>query len=239
MNFNLFPYGDNALLIKFDQTIDVEINLKVHQLSSAIISKNIHGLISVIPSYCSLVLVFDSSLTSFSLIKDQLKMIDISSKQNTVKDIRVKRIPICFDASFGIDLDTLCKEKDLSKPELVDIYCGKIYQVFMIGFLPGFPYMGKIAGILYSQRKHQPRLKIPKGSVGLAGNQTGIYPCESPGGWQIIANTPIDLLNPDDQMPILKAGDQVSFFSVNTKDYELIKKDVELRRFNSKSLYVW
>jgi inhibitor of KinA len=133
------------------------------------------------------------------------------------------KIPVCYDKECGPDLDFISNEKEISVEEIIAIHTSRIYRVYMIGFLPGFAYMGKIDERIQVPRKKQPRQKVEKGSVGIAGMQTGVYPLESPGGWQLIGRTPFSLFNPQQEQVLpLAAGSQVQFFSISFQEYQLL-----------------
>jgi inhibitor of KinA len=133
-------------------------------------------------------------------------------------------IPICFDMEFALDLDNIAREKDLAPGEIIEIFLGETYRVFMLGFLPGFSYMGEVNARIATARKKSPRLKVPSGSVGIAGSQTGIYSLESPGGWQIIGRTPLSLFTPFAERPaLLEPGDLVKFRAVSKDEFFSLK----------------
>src|SRR5690606_22673794 len=134
------------------------------------------------------------------------------------------KIPVSYDAVFGIDLEAICLEKRISKNELIKRHSQAIYTVYFIGFLPGFLYLGGLDEVLHIARKSTPRLKIEKGAVAIGGHQTGVYPTESPGGWNIIGNSPIEFFNPKSNPPCFaEAGDKISFYPISLKEYRDIK----------------
>ena len=138
------------------------------------------------------------------------------------------KIPVCYDAVFGIDLEAISKEKNLSKEEIIKRHSQAIYTVYFIGFLPGFLYLGGLDESLHVPRKSTPRLQIEKGAVAIGGNQTGVYPTESPGGWNIIGNSPIEFFNPKLETPCFaKAGDKISFKPITIQEFKTIKILVE------------
>ncbi|MFM8742516.1 MAG: 5-oxoprolinase subunit PxpB [Cytophagales bacterium] len=134
---------------------------------------------------------------------------------------RLVQMPICYDLEFGIDLSRMADERELRVEEIIDLHSRELYHVFMIGFLPGFPYMGKVHHSIASPRLPKPRAKVLAGSVGIAGEQTGIYPLDSPGGWNIVGRTPLRLFKPTDTNPVFfQPGDQVKFVSISRKEFE-------------------
>ncbi|MCL4124596.1 UNVERIFIED_CONTAM: hypothetical protein GTU68_025850 [Idotea baltica] len=138
---------------------------------------------------------------------------------------RTLNIPVCYDRQFGLDLDHLAKTRGLSHSDIIRLHTGREYQVFMLGFLPGFVYLGNSHDSLVFGRRPEPRLRVPASSVGLAGNQTGIYPSEAPGGWQIIGRTPIPIFLPTNDQPFLfNPGDRVRFYDISHSEYLQIRK---------------
>jgi KipI family sensor histidine kinase inhibitor len=145
-------------------------------------------------------------------------------------------IPVCYDAQFGIDLDEIVQKTKLSIAEIISLHTAPRYQVFSIGFLPGFLYLGGLDSRLHMDRKSTPRLKVEKGAVGIGGIQTGIYPKSSPGGWQILGNSPLNFFDVFDEDPCFaKAGDYVKFVSVSLPEYHDIKEAVANRSYTIKS----
>ena len=139
------------------------------------------------------------------------------------------KLPVCYDEEFGMDMEELTGILNLPREAIIDLHTSTVYTIYGIGFLPGFMYLGGLPQALETPRRSQPRLKVPKGSVGLAGKQTGIYPQDSPGGWNIIGNCPISLFNPQRELPCLvNVGDRVQFFEVARAEYEVHKIEAEV-----------
>lgn len=139
----------------------------------------------------------------------------ISANKNIIE------IPVCYDDEYGLDLNEMAQYHQTTKEEIIRIHTGNLYHVFMMGFSPGFPYMGILPDSIATPRKNQPRLKVPAGSVGIAGNQTGIYPSESPGGWNIIGRTPLKLFDKEKSQPfLLNTGDTIKFIPISKKQFE-------------------
>jgi inhibitor of KinA len=136
-------------------------------------------------------------------------------------EAREIQVPVCYSGRFAPDMQLLCKQKGLSTEEVVHLHCSRIYRVYMLGFLPGFTYMGKVDERIAIERKERPRSEVPAGSVGIAGVQTGIYPMDSPGGWQIIGRTPLQLFTKQSEHPVLFApGDRVKFYSISENEFK-------------------
>jgi KipI family sensor histidine kinase inhibitor len=237
MKVRFQPLGDEALLINFDQKIDEAINKQVHTLAGVIEEKKLKGLKYVTPAYCSLVLAFDKNQLSYDELVQQTGSL-LKRKKLPKLSSRKLYIPVCYDRKFALDMDEVIRQTNLSASEIVKKHTSQIFKTYMMGFLPGFPYLGKLPSELECVRKATPRLEVLQGAVGLAGLQTGIYPKASPGGWQIIGRTPVKLvcLNAD-QPYLFEAGDQVSFYSISKKKYQTISKDQKNGHFNWANVY--
>ncbi len=219
-------YGDRALLINFDQRIDPEINQAVIQLSQAIEAAKWVGVQYLIPAYCSLTLAYDPSLTNYQALKTAIETLHHSSTEPSETGHRKIVIPVCYENHFAWDLADIAKATQLSPEEIIRLHTSTTFRVYMLGFLPGFVYMGRLPETLKCKRKTTPRLKVPAQAVALAGFQTGIYPSEAPGGWQIIGKTPVRVFDPRLEDPFLfRPGDRVSFRSISRKEFELIEQE--------------
>ena len=218
------PVGDRALLVKFGDTIDLDINRKVHALSKVVEEARIHGAEECVPTYASLLVYYNPLKTTYermvSTLKDlETKLDEYSANMKT----RAIIVPTVYGGSFGPDLADVAGYHKLTEAEAIRLHSETEYVVYMIGFIAGFPYMGKVSEAIATPRLENPRLKIPAGSVGIAGNQTGIYPCESPGGWRIIGRTPLTLFNPLEPQPALfQPGDRVRFKPISEKEYQAL-----------------
>lgn len=217
----IVPLGESAAVIEFGREITVQLNERSIALSALLEREPFPGFIEAIPAYASVTVFFDlpsiaarfpRSRSVFEAVRAELLSKIETAPVKLESPSTVIEIPTEFSARTGLDLEHIAVERSLSVTEIIEIFTARTYRVFMIGFLPGFAYMGEVDGRIRMPRKHQPRLRVPKGSVGIAGAQTGIYPLESPGGWQIVGRTDIELFQPDDRQPsLLKAGDLVRF----------------------------
>ena len=231
--YRIFSLGDSAITLDFGNVIDEEINQYIIALFYQLKEKPLQGMIEAVPAYSSLTIYYDPFLlqkiirenkTSCEWITEQLeKRIQLPLEQNENKPSVIK-IPVCYDKEFGPDLELIANEKDISIDEVIRIHLSKDYRVYMLGFLPGFSYMGQVDEKIEMPRKTQPRQKVEAGSVGIAGKQTGIYPVASPGGWQIIGRTPLKMFDRSlankektESICLLHPGDEVMFYSI-TKD---------------------
>jgi inhibitor of KinA len=176
-----------------------------------------------------LLIIYKSSEIKFTDFKNELQSIyeeNNFSADELEKNKTIWEIPVCYDVEFGIDLPFLSAEKKLSIKELISIHSNAIYTVYGIGFLPGFLYLGGLSEKLHHPRRDTPRLEVPKGAVAIGGNQTGIYPQISPGGWQIIGKTPISVFDAKRELPcLIKPGDEIKFKSISKDEFDIIKLD--------------
>ena len=218
--------SERVLLLSVGTHIDPEINKLIHKIASAIIGALIPGIGECIPAYASLSIHFDPQVVRnhftdqlpADVVRDQV--FDLIAKMDAAKSSGISRlieIPVWYN---GADLQPLSQHHGLSAGEVIEIHSGVTYQVYMIGFLPGFAYMGAIDPRIATPRHASPRQKVPSGSIAIAGMQTGIYPLESPGGWQLIGRTPMRLFNVDNNEPcLLNPGDQVKFMPVSESEF--------------------
>lgn len=212
------PYGPEALLVSFGNEINETIHLQVKFLYEALRKKAKWGVEAVIPSYCSLTIMFEPKLITNETLKELCDQL-ILSYQSEGNSTRIIEIPVCYDEEFGIDLEVVKNHTGLNKSEIISSHTSKEYLVYMLGFVPGFLYLGGMDEKLKTPRRKTPRLKVEKGAVGIADDQTGIYPIEIPGGWQIIGKTPIDLLS-DKLESQIRMGDRVKFKSISKEEFK-------------------
>lgn len=217
----IFPLGENALTVEFGDVISHELNSRALSLADYVEQNPFPGYVESVPAYASATFFYDltkvrngfpDSASAFESVKAliEAELPEINSSEH--KPGRNIEIPMSFDPEHALDLREIADAKGLSSDELIDIFTAQTYSVYMIGFLPGFAYMGKVDERIAVPRRSSPRLKVPKGSVGIGGKQTGIYPLESPGGWQIIGKTEMEMFTPEGETPCpLKPGDNVRF----------------------------
>ncbi|QDA31440.1 5-oxoprolinase subunit PxpB [Thermococcus indicus] len=211
------PLGDSALLISFGEFIDEATNDRVHALLRAIEKANFEWLVEVVPAYSSLVVVYDSMLIDLEGVKRAIGELEFSAERFKG---RLVEIPVVYGGEYGPDIGFVAEHNGLSIDDVIEIHSKPTYRVFFLGFLPGFAYLGGMDERIAAPRLEKPRLKVPAGSVGIAGKQTGIYPLESPGGWRLIGRTPLRLFNPGKEPPtLLRPGDRVKFVPIDESEF--------------------
>jgi len=225
----IFRLGDTAIVINFKQKISRDINVDVIRLATYLKKKNIERILYYIPAYCSLTIVFDAEKWNFEDLSERIDRLTSKLGNEGNDDLKYNtwRIPVCYDEEFALDLPLLADEKEATSDQIIQWHLSKTYHVYMLGFLPGFVYMGDLHKKLHCKRKSEPRTIVPPQSVAVAGAQTGIYPLAGPGGWQIIGRTPVHTFIPSAENPFLfQMGDQVNFESIDKKEFlELSKSD--------------
>ena len=221
--------GDSALVIEFGNEISVDINKKIRKMMDDIKKENIDGIVELVPTYCSLLINYDVLKIDYSTLVEKLKTF-LNNNLETAEgeEVTLVEIPTLYNDEFGPDLSYVAEYNKLSKEEVIKIHTGTDYLVYMLGFMPGFTYLGGMSEKIATPRLESPRLQIYPGSVGIAGKQTGMYPSMSPGGWRIIGRTPLKLYNPDSDNPVyISSGDYVRYVSISEEEYNEILKKVE------------
>lgn len=222
--YTIFPISEDALTVSFGNEISDEFNNIVTQLAARLETKPIPSQIECVPAYSSLTVFYDlgrakrkfrSALSAFEIVKSlieiEIQMLEIKPSELT----NPIEIPVSFKEKHAPDLKFVAETHNRTSQEVKEIFLADTYRVFMLGFLPGFAYMGEVDKRIATPRKKNPREKVAKGSVGIAGTQTGIYPLDSPGGWQIIGRTNIELFTPNGNSPsYLKPGDLIKFVQI-------------------------
>jgi inhibitor of KinA len=234
MDYRFHPLGDNAVIIELGEDINLETHQKVNMVTTLFDEQPFEWMIEYVPAFTTVTVFYDplkisdfsSSTLPYDYVCGQLKPLLESLKIGEFSSERIVEIPVCYGGELGPDLEYVAEYNGLTPEEVIHIHSSGDYLVYMIGFAPGFPYIGGMSEKIATPRRESPRLKIPAGSVGIAGKQTGIYPIETPGGWQLIGRTPIKLFRPDDKSPsLLKAGDRIRFKPITIEEYEQWKED--------------
>jgi len=209
------PMGDRSLLVEIGEKISADVNRRVQELMLRLQQANLPGVRELAPSYRSLLVVFDPLTIAPEKLKAAITDVAARPGGSELPQAKLITVPVFYGGDYGPDLEWVAGHLGISTEEVIWLHTETVYRVYMIGFTPGYPYMGELPAALAVPRRSTPRTRVPKGSVGMAQRQTGIYPVESPGGWQIIGWTPIELFDPKRQMPsLLEMGDRVKFESV-------------------------
>lgn len=212
--------GDRGLLLEYGDIIDPAVNDKVRSMAALLEMEPLQGVIEIIPTYRSLLILYDPLHTDLQKIQAALIAMEDNLSQISIPPPATVEIPVCYGGDFGPDIDFVAQNHNLTTTEVVALHTRPKYRIYMIGFTPGFPFLGGLPAELHTPRLETPRTLVPEGSVGIANNQTGIYPVASPGGWQLIGRTPIRLFAPQRSHPFLyKAGDYLKFKSISAQEY--------------------
>lgn len=222
MDYPVLPCGDCAVTVQVGNEISEETNRKVVALMQALTEKPLPGITELVPSYSAVCLHYDPSILSYESLLEHLQCIETDTVTSDSASQRVVEIPVCYGGEYGPDLDFVAQHNGLSAEQVIDIHSGGTYLVYMLGFLPGFAYMGGMDERIATPRLTSPRAKIPAGSVGIAGGQTGIYPLASPGGWQLIGRTPVKMFSMEGERGAfaLSAGDRVRFVPISEERFK-------------------
>jgi inhibitor of KinA len=217
--FRLVQAGDSVVVVELEDRIDERVNAQAIRLAAVVEAARIGGVRDVVPTYRSVAVYFDPLRTDYTGLCDLLSTHAAEGSASVVDDRRnitraLVRIPVRYGGDDGPDLAEVAIFSKLSEAEVIARHTGRVYRVFMMGFLPGFPYLGTVDPAIAAPRRATPRLRVPAGSVGIAGSQTGIYPAETPGGWQVIGRTPVTLFDMSRTDPfLLEPGDAVEFYA--------------------------
>ena len=217
---NISNLGDAALYCDFGNDVNQKTNIKVIKYFENIKNLKIKGINNLTPSYNKLIISFDLNVINFTELKKKIEDINISEK-GIKQDNKLSKIPICCDDEFALDIERLSSKLKLTKKEILEKYLNKEYFCYMTGFIAGMPFLGDIDKKIRQERLKTPRVKVPKGAVGITEQFTNIYTFESPGGWNILGSTPIKIFDQkNEKQPILiNPGDTVLFYEINKKEY--------------------
>ncbi|MCX8095454.1 MAG: 5-oxoprolinase subunit PxpB [Caldisericia bacterium] len=224
------PLGEDGLLIRFEEKINIKTNLKVQNLKNLLLIEKVEGIKELIPSYRSLLVIYDPLKISYFDLKDKILKFSIKKNRFSIKRKKIFVIPAYFGSDICSDLKYIANFHNLNEEKIIKILLKKVYYVYMYGFLPGFIYLGGLPKILHTPRLESPRILVPKGSIGIGGEQLGIYGIKSPGGFRIIGLTYFDLIEINEEIKIkIKEGDFVKFKRISKED--LIKNYRDEIRF--------
>ena len=225
------PAGDSALVIELGDEISPECNRAVHALSNTLADQRIPAVRDIIPTYRSILIQYDPTQSSYDDIQSLLS--NITPTAEGASDAPLIHIPVLYGGNHGPDLEFVARTAGITPQEVIDIHSNAEYLVYMMGFTPGFPYLGGMPPQIAAPRRTTPRAAIPQGSVGIAETQTGVYPIESPGGWRLIGRTPLTLFDPQRDTPsLLDAGARVKFQPLHSEDeYHRIQQHAQPNQY--------
>ncbi len=238
MKYTLRPVGDHAVAIQLGNSIKQETHELVKAVTNFLENQTIDWLVELIPAFTTVTLYYDpikimtsnkpfQNTSPYSIVCSEIEHILSQLTTGEQSQSRIIDIPVCYGGEFGPDLEEVANQNGMSSDKVIQTHSNGEYLVYMIGFAPGFPYIGGMSSDIATPRRESPRLKIPAGTVGIAGEQTGVYPIETPGGWQLIGRTPLKLFKPEnDQAPsLLKAGDQIRFKPISLEEYKALEEE--------------
>jgi KipI family sensor histidine kinase inhibitor len=217
---NISNLGDAALYCDFGTEVNKDINSKVIKLFETIREKKIEGINNLTPSYNKLIVSFDLKITNFNKIKEIVENIEIKETQKL--NNKKLEIPVCCDSSFSLDIERLETKLNLDREQILEVFFNKEFFCYMTGFIAGMPFLGDLEEKMRAQRLETPRVKVPKGSIGLTEQFANIYTFESPGGWNIIGNTPLDVfdITKEKEPNLINPGDKVKFKRISMEEYK-------------------
>jgi len=226
VNVRFLPAGDTAMIVEFGDSIDRVLSDRVLRLSALVRAANLPGVVETVPTFRSLMVHYEPLATdNASLTAAIEKLLDTS--RDEPKPVKLWRIPACYAISHAPDLAEVAQRTGLSAAEVVRIHSSTRFHIYMLGFVPGYPYMGDLPDPLVLPRRTDPRIRVPAGSIAIATNMTAIYPLESPGGWHLIGSTPIRLFDLRWPRPaLLSPGDAVRFEPVTVREFDAIRAAV-------------
>lgn len=234
-NIRILNCGDSALTVQFGNEICIETGKTVRALTEALEMKKIRGIVELIPAFCALTVCYDPMLLPYKKLCRIIEKEIEKASGNSENIKRIHHIPVLYGGDMGPDLYDVARLTGLSEAEVVSRHYAPDYMIYMLGFLPGFPYLGGLDKSIEVPRLESPRTVIPRGSVGIGGSQTGIYPLESPGGWRLIGRTPLLPYDPERENPVLyKAGDFIRFVPITKSEYDNIDALVKEGKYSHK-----
>ncbi|WP_034256944.1 5-oxoprolinase subunit PxpB [Adhaeribacter aquaticus] len=232
-NVRLYPLGDTAIVVQFGDTIKRNTHYDIQAFGALLAQNPFQGFIEYVPAFTTLTIYYNPFIVSQQGLIDPYhkvagivnELLQQVNQVNSVPSFRLVEIPVCYGGSYGPDLELVAELNQLSPEEVITIHTTGDYLVYMLGFAPGFPYLGGMSEKIATPRKSKPRAKVWAGSVGIAGKQTGIYSLATPGGWQIIGRTPLQLFNYHRNTPcLLQPGDHIKFIPISEKEFESKKE---------------
>jgi inhibitor of KinA len=223
--FRIVPAGDSAMIVEFEDRIDAAVNARALAVAGRLQAQPVAGVRDVVPTYRSVAVYFDPLQTSHDVLMARLEREAVHAVPEATPARDVIRIPVCYGGELGPDLADVAAFGGITESAAVDLHVGVTYRVFMLGFMPGFAYLGIVDGGIAAPRREAPRVRVPRGAVGIAGSQTGVHPVEAPSGWQLIGRTPVKPFDPTRAEPFLmKPGDSVRFYQVERPEFDRMER---------------
>ena len=215
--------SDQSLIVYFGQQITIESHERVRKLLRLMELEPIAGVRNLHPAYCSLLVKFDAMKLRHEEVEGILRGYLARIDEVKLPDVRLVEIPVCYGGEYGPDLEDVAGKRGMTPARVIELHCSNTYRVYFLGFVPGFAYLGELPQVLATPRLATPRKKVPAGSVGIAGNQTGVYPFATPGGWRLLGRTPLEMFRPDREgMSLLSIGDRVRFVPISLERFDAL-----------------
>ena len=227
--------GDTSLCVEFGNEISREINARIRALSIVLEQSKLPGIVEIVPTYRSLMVHYDPGVILFAPLVEKIRGLLRRMENTCIPPSDVLEIPVLYGGEYGPDLPFVAQHSGKTMEEVVRLHTAPEYLIYMLGFAPGFTYLGGMCSKISTPRLQQPRVTIPAGSVGIAGSQTGVYPIDSPGGWQLIGRTPVRMYDPNRAQPILpKAGEYIKFYPISQEEFHVIAAQEEAGTYRCK-----
>jgi len=218
--FRIVAVGDSTLVIEFEERIDTAINARAIAVAETLRAESVAGIRDVVPTYRSVAVYFDPLVTDYDALMRRMAEAAARPAASSARAPSLVRVPVCYGAEFGPDLPEIARFASASEADVVDIHTRGTYRVFMLGFMPGFAYMGLVDSRIAMPRRETPRVRVPRGSVCVAGVQTSVHPVDAPSGWHLIGRTPVRPFDPARSDPfLLKPADEVQFYAIDRGEF--------------------